>query len=83
MSFSIEEIVRKLLGNIEPCGDSNIDEEKLDNLQEYIMLTEDLIYKLIEAAEYKDRLEWSMSKIGNGAYNFLTSIRDIINENID
>jgi len=70
--------IKKLIGNIEPYGDTNIDEERLNNIDNHIVITNNLIKDLIVVARYKDRPEYSINKIGNKAYNTLCELKEII-----
>ena len=81
--MEIYEIVRKLIGNTEPCGDSQIDEERHKNLIEQIYLVDDLIESLIYVSRYKDSLEGSVKDLGIRAYTELLELRDCINGQIE
>jgi hypothetical protein len=76
--MEVYEVVQKLIGKIEPYGDTNIDEMRVENLKEYINLTHLLIADLIEIAKYKDRYEYSIKILGTDAYKELLEIREII-----
>ena len=81
--MTIYEIVKKLIGNIEPYGDTDIDEERKDNLKEHEILTYGLIRDLIETAKLKDRPEYSIHELGHDAYNILWEIKETIDNEID
>lgn len=70
------EIVTKLIGDIEPYGDSRIDKERIKNLDKYINLVEDLLNDLMSIANDRNRSEESMRKIGEKAYNALEELYD-------
>lgn len=67
------EIVKKLIGDIEPYGDTNIDEKHMKNLSEHIELVD-----LILVAKYKNRPEASMKEIGERAYDMLKEFHNNI-----
>lgn len=81
--MEIPEIVKKLIGSIEPRGDSQIDEKHYENLIEHAYLVSDLIESLIFVSRYKDSYEASVKKLGVRAYNELLEIRDCINGQIE
>jgi len=80
--MGIYKIVQKLIGNIEPYGDTNIDEIRIKNLNEHIELTRSLILDLIEVAKYKDRYEYSIKTLGTDAYKRLLEIREMIDNEL-
>ena len=73
---NIYDITKKLIGAIEPQGESNIDETRFENLNQTIEITERLISDIILVAKHKDRGEYSMSKAGIEADKFITRLRD-------
>lgn len=81
--MSIYEIVKKLIGSIEPYGDSNIDEKRLINLDEHIELALGLVTDLIETADFRNRNEASIQKLGIKANKALLEIKNLIDKNID
>lgn len=78
--MDIYEIVKKLIGNIEPCGDSQIDEEHYKNLIEHIYLVDDLIESIVFVSKYKDSDEGSVRELGVRAYTELMELRDGLNQ---
>ena len=72
--MEIYDVVKKLIGNIEPVGTTYIDEKRLKNLKEHIDLTANLLHDLQIIVQYKDRDEYSMSVIGQKAYDFLKNL---------
>ena len=77
------EIVIKLIGNIEPYGDTNIDRERIINLDDFTSLTYKLVSDLTDIAILKNRPEKSIKNMGKMAYDNLLEIRNIINETIE
>lgn len=73
--MNLYDIVTKLTGPIEPVGESNEDEKRLNNLKELTYLVDKLIYDIDQVAMYnKDRVEASMQRIGKFADDFLTGL---------
>lgn len=67
------EIVKKLIGNINPCGKTEIDKERLENLIEMCYLVDNLVCN-IDAVAYnnKDSKEHSVKEMADYASNFLS-----------
>lgn len=70
-SEQIADIVMKLIGEIEPVGESNVDEKRLNNL----ILLENTIDILIDEIQFitpnKDRVEYSINKVGKESDRWL------------
>lgn len=75
----IYKIIQKILGEIEPVGESNEDDKRLVNLKNTI----DVVYRLISdienVANDKDRVEYSIKKAGKIAYDFRNSLTEYDN----
>jgi len=76
------EIVKKLIGSIEPYGDSSIDRERILNLKEHQTLSEDLVYDLIKTSRFKEFPESSMQTMGKDAHQGLLDIQAMINREL-
>lgn len=57
----ISEVVRELIGKIEPCGDSAIDKERRTNLHTLINVMDVLLDDVCEITTQRDRKEGSIS----------------------
>jgi len=68
------DVVKKLIGNIQPYGASHIDEQRFENLRAMCELVGDLMDEIKDAAKSKDRQEHSMKEMGLYAYKFLTQL---------
>jgi len=75
-------MVKKLIGSIEPYGDSGIDEKRSTNLEEHIDLVFGLVTDLIKTADFKNRGEASIQKLGIAANDALLEIKNSIDNNI-
>jgi len=74
--MTIHEIVKKLIGAINPVGDTGMDNDRLENLKAMTRLINDLLVDIvIVATENKDRQEYSRKKAGEFANKFLDEIR--------
>ncbi len=69
--LSIEEILHKLLGEIEPYGSEAIDKERHKNVENYYVALSFIINKLHNAALLKNRKEESINKIAQECYLIL------------
>lgn len=69
--MEIDEILIRLLGEIEPWGETNIDTLRFKNVENYKVALEFIINKLSRASKAKDRPEYSMQKIGKECFDIL------------
>lgn len=69
--LSIEEILYKLLGEIEPYGSTSIDKERYKNIENYYIALSFIINKLHNAALLKKRKEASINEIAQECYLIL------------
>lgn len=73
-------VVRKLIGNTEPYGDSAIDCNRAENLDNLIHVIDGLLRDVEEVAVYKERNEFSMQTMGKKADKALTDWHAYIEE---
>jgi len=73
---NIYDVTHRLLGEIEPQGESNIDEARLLNLKDTIDLTEQLVNDIILVARHKGRGEYSMNEAGVTADKFIDYLKE-------
>ena len=73
---NIYDVTFRLLGQIEPQGESNIDEVRLINLKDAIDLAEQLVNDIILVARHKGRHENSMNEAGITADKFIDYLKD-------
>lgn len=69
--YKLKDIVFKLVGNIEPVGDSNTDETRFENLKQLTGLIDDLIDEVEFVARSKISHEHSVKRAGNHAHVWL------------
>ena len=67
------DIVKKLIGNINPIGETNTDDERFENLKEMCVLVNDLITDIDDMA-YRNinSHEFSVKRAAQFAHDFLT-----------
>ena len=73
---NVYDVTQRLCGLIEPQGETTIDEIRFLNLQDTISLTEKLIDDIESVARHSNRSEYSMSKAGKEANEFIKLLRE-------
>jgi len=73
--MEIIDIVRKLIGPIEPVGASHIDPGRLENLEAMAALVDDLIMDIHHVSKDKNRCEDSVMQCGKYADRYLASLQ--------
>jgi hypothetical protein len=70
--MEIKDVVLKLIGHVNPVGESAEDDKRFENLKSLCELTEDLVSLIIDIGyDNKNRCEYSMSRAGKYASNFI------------
>ena len=70
--MEIKDVVLKLIGPVDPVGETSADEKRFKNLIELCELTEQLVCIIDEVAyQNKGRAEYSMSRAGKYAFEFI------------
>lgn len=82
-SETILEVINRLVGDIEPYGETYHDEKAYDNQEEMIYIIRELIGILGRNSRYRNRIEYGVNKIGKRAYNSLKNLYDIIGDIIN
>ena len=72
--YDIYDVVVKLIGPINPVGESHTDDKRFKNLTVMVDLIEQLLTDIVYVIPAKERHEYSMKKAGEYADNFYTSI---------
>lgn len=78
--MELHEVVQKIVGAIEPVGETNADNNRFENLKVMEDLVDELISDLIIVSRQKDRYEHSIGKAGKHANQFLSHIRETIED---
>lgn len=75
------EIVKKLIGNIQPAGDASVDDERYENLKSMCELVNNLVSE-IDRVQYENRYahQGSIKRSVEYAGDFLTNKLGINNE---
>ena len=69
--MDIYDIVTKLVGPINPVGESYEDDRRLKNLEEMITLVDKLVFDIDRVSVERERVEYSRKRAGVAAYRFL------------
>jgi hypothetical protein len=72
--YSKSQAISSIIGNIEPIGETNADNESFENLEEATKIVDNLLYKIKSVADCRDNHQYSMSRSGKEAYEFLKTI---------
>ncbi len=71
--LDIREIVMSLIGNINPIGQANTDNDRFENLKDLCELVDDLVGKIDDVYyKNKDSHEFSVKRASDYANKFLT-----------
>jgi len=72
--MTVYDVVKKLIGEIEPVGETNTDNKRYENLTKTIELVDLLIDNIIDVSVYSARTEHSMNKVGKKAAEYLLQL---------
>jgi len=78
--MDIYEVTKKLIGPIEPVGDSHTDSVRLINLRTHLELVEQLISDIENACKDKESHESSVKQSGLLANKFIEMLIEELNE---
>ena len=71
-SDEIIKVIDKLVGGIEPQGETIIDNERFENLKTLTEVLEHYHQKVYDVSYYKKRQEYSVKRAGEFADKFIT-----------
>jgi hypothetical protein len=74
--LSLRDIVMKLVGGIEPQGESSGDERRLESLKELTSLVDDLLMEIYRVSRKKISHEASVKHAGEYAAKFLSNMSE-------
>ena len=78
--LAVHEVVRALIGKIKPVGKTETDGIRLDNLEQMIATVDILLDDILEVATLSDKPEYSVSRAGKRAEDYLSMLYDTIKE---
>jgi hypothetical protein len=79
-SYSIIGITDRLIGKVQPIGETNEDEKRLENLKEMYELLDYLVDEMYKVSKEAESHEYSRSKAGNYARNYLKELKIWLDE---
>ncbi len=71
---AIVAVVRKLVGPVQPVGETVEDSRRLENLEKLVEVARAAIQDVAEVTPNANRVEYSMKKAGQMAANFLSEM---------
>ena len=74
--MELYDVVKKLLGPIETVGETNTDEKRFANLEATVLLVDKLLCDINSVAQDKDCQEFSRSRSGKRADQFLKDVKE-------
>jgi hypothetical protein len=76
--MTLYEVVTKLIGQVNPIGETSEDNRRFNNLKIMTELTTLLLKDIDEVATAKNRYEYSMKRAGEFASKYLTNDLGIV-----
>lgn len=74
-TFSIDDILLKLIGETLPYGETYTDKERFKNQELLIHVSSIIIDTLERNSKFHNRTEYSIKKIGNSALEYLKELK--------
>jgi hypothetical protein len=82
-NYDAFEIHKKIVGHIQPVGETNEDNRRFESLKEEIEVLTIQMEQMFYLAEKRNRSEFSISRAGKKAYNYLKELGDDIQNFVD
>jgi len=70
-NMDFHEIVKKLIGEIDPVGETNTDNARFENLKAMTELVDELLSDIYRVTQGNNRHEYSINRAGQFAASFL------------
>lgn len=80
---TIYEVIKKLIGPIDPIGESNSDEIRYENLNTALEVVNRLMSDICYLIPKRKRVEYSISRSGSKAFEYAKNLRDSLNDDIE
>lgn len=74
--MELADVVMKLVGPVQPVGDSGIDEDRFHNLEALTDLIDRLLFEVRAASYHANRPEASLKKIGVYARDYRRNVHE-------
>lgn len=75
-------IIENTLGQIEPCGSHDIDQERCENFKKYEYIMNCILEDFTKCAKYKNSGFYSENVIGQRAYRVLKDVKEYIEDEL-
>ena len=82
-SQALSDILMKLNGQVEPVGETNADNRRLENLIRLEEVLDILLEEVADVCHYVNRAEWSMNYAGKNAITWLKDKREWLDDFLD
>ena len=82
-TLNTEEILNRIIGPISPIGETNEDEKRLENLNQYIELFDAMFLEICKVSENSTRDEYSMQIVGLEARKCMITTMEYLNDIIE
>jgi uncharacterized protein YaaR (DUF327 family) len=74
------DVIRKLIGKINPVGETNTDNERIENLKAMCELVNELVSDIVDVSRNNQNAqEFSVKRASAKSYIFLVGLRDELN----
>ena len=77
---TVIEVVKTLIGEVDATGSSDINEERLENLEVMTEVIDELMEKVISLASTKDDYRRSIKPFGEYAFEYLKKLKETLDE---
>ena len=77
---TVIEVVKKLVGEVDATGSSNINRERLENLEVMTEVVDELMEEIISSSGTKDDYRRSVQQIGKYAFEYLKKWKETLDE---
>ena len=74
--MELYDVVTRLIGPVNPIGETREDKKRLENLKILTGLVEELFSDIEQVALFRHRVEWSMKTAGKAAKEFMDRVKD-------
>ena len=71
---TLEEMVMRVVGPIEPTGETHTDKDRRQNLENLLVAVDVLVFKIDQLQGFADRPEASMALIGKRSRRFMDDL---------
>lgn len=79
----IADIVMSIIGEIEPVGESHIDDQRFSNLLKLQMTMDILLDEIMYCLPHLDRVEYSVNRSAEQALEWMKEKRDWLQETVE